>query len=227
MELRTRLTGLLIAVLGSLSLSGCAASPGMACASGNAIACARLGDESFKGGQEGANLEAAQSYFGKSCDRGFLPGCHGLGLVAREQKRLVDANRLLTDTCKRGYGPACTSAAELQRTRREPRLDVARGLYAQGCAQLDFEGCLQLAFLEEAGAGGPADPEGAQSHYRIALDYYRTLCQQGYGASCYRYAEFYARGWGIDTNDFQARRLMEKSCAFGHAPACEYDAGAR
>src|SRR5262245_10106575 len=117
MELKTGLTLLVILVLASVS--GCAASPSMACASGNPVACARLGDASFKGGQEGANLEAAQSYFGKSCDRGFLPGCHGLGLVARQQKRLGDATRLLTDTCKRGYGPACTSAGELHRTRRE------------------------------------------------------------------------------------------------------------
>ena len=73
----------------------------------------------------------------------------------------------------------------------------------------------------------PANPQSAKAHYEVAIDSYRSRCQQGYGASCYRYAEFFAKGWGTDTNEFQARRLMEKSCAFGHTPACEYDAGVR
>jgi TPR repeat protein len=191
------------------------------------MACAQMGDASFKGGAEGANLDAAQSYFGKSCERGFLPGCHGLGLVAREQKRFGDATRVLTDACKRGYGPACTAAGDLQRARNQKRPDVARALYAEACKRFDPEGCLQLARLEEAGEGGPADEEGAKQHYEIAIDHYRSVCQQGYGAACYRYAEFFANAWGTETNEYQVRRLMEKSCNLGHAPACTYNAAAR
>ncbi len=228
MTSEVRLTVFLVAVLGTLgSVSGCTSvSPGLACASGNALACARLGDRSFNGGQRGADLEAAQSYFGKSCERGFLPGCHGLGLVAREQERIGDAARVLGEACKRGYGPACTSAGDLQRTRNGTRPEVARSLYAMACEQLDADGCLQLAILEESGSGGPADPESARAHYALAIGAHRASCQAGYGISCYRYAEFFAKGWGIETNEFQVRRLMEKSCALGHAPACEYEASA-
>ena len=224
-----RRQGLVLLLAGLLAtLSGCAAlPPDMDCASGNPVACARVGDQRFNGGRDGADLEEAQSYFGKSCERGFLPGCHGLGLVAREQKRFGEATRLLTDTCKRGYGPACTSAGDLQRTRNEKRPEVARALYGAACEQLDAEGCLQLALLEESGTGGASDPEGAKAHFEMAIDHYRSRCQQGYGVSCYRYAEFFAKGWGTETNGFQVRRLMEKSCAFGHAPACEYSIGER
>jgi TPR repeat protein len=215
----------ILAVLIPAVLSGCAGS--IECASGNALACARLGDASYRGGQEGADLDAAQGYFDRSCQKDFLPGCHGLGLVARAQQRLGDATRLLTDACKRGYGPSCTSAGDLQRARTPKQPELAAKLYESGCQLLDAEGCLQLAFLEEAGIDGTPDPERARSHYEIALTFYRYRCQQGYGDACYRYAEFFAKGWGIDTNEFQARRLMEKSCAFGHAPGCEYNASAR
>lgn len=221
--------GCLTLFLGVLlgSVSGCSSvSPGFACASGNAVACARLGDRSFNGGQEGADLEAARGYFDRSCERGFLPGCHGLGLVARDQKRFGDAARVLGEACTRGYGPACTSAGDLQRARNEKRPEVARSLYARACEQRDADGCLQLAILEEAGTGGPADPESARVHYELALRAHRSSCQAGYALGCYRYAEFFAKGWGIETNEFQVRRLMEKSCALGYAPACAYDVSA-
>ncbi len=224
--MKTRFGRLLVAVLSGVS--GCmVGASDLACDSGDPLACARLGDQSFNGGREGADLEAAQSYFGKSCEGGFLPGCHGLGLVAREQKRFGDATRLLTATCTQGYAPACTSAGDLQRARDQERADVARTLYSRACEQLDAEGCLQLAFLEEAGTGGPADPESARAHYEIAFDHYRARCQQGYADGCYRYAEFFAGGWGVDANDFQVRRLMEKSCAMGYPPACDHEGDAR
>ena len=215
---------LFAAVLGSLS--GCAAvAPGAACAAGNGVACAHMGDQKFNGGREGADLDGARSYFERSCERDFLPGCHGLGRVAMAQRRYGDATRALTDACNRGYGPACTTAGDLQRTRNQKRPELALELYGTACERLDPDGCLQLARLEEAGVGGAA-PESAAAHYKYALDHYRSSCQQGYGASCYRYAEFFAEGWGIERNEFQVRRLMEKACAFGHAPACEYNANA-
>jgi hypothetical protein len=194
MSKRTALTLLLlVGVLGSVS-SCRSTSPDLACTSGDAFACARLGDQSFNGGQKGADLEAARAYFGRSCERGFLPGCHGLGLVAREQKRFGDAARLLAQACEQGYARACTSAGDLQRVRNQERPDVARSLYARACEQFDAEGCLQLAFLEEAGEGGTADPESARTHYEMAIDHYRSLCHAGYGVACYRYAEFEGLG---------------------------------
>ena len=139
----------------------------LACEGGSAFACEGLGAlmagiEPFE-----RDAEVSERLFEKACSGGSPRACallaFGMGHASDE------GMRLLRDSCRRGWGPACMDLAD----EIEPvDLRAAAELYEEGCVLASSWSCMRrgMTWSDELGLPGSRQEDEAEEKRRWALE---------------------------------------------------------
>lgn len=198
------------------------------CDAGYAQACEKLG-ERYRTGSHGLekSMDKALEYYNKLCDMGHGFMCFAIGASYWEGKELPQSTETAIDYFRRGCelnNPLACAAIqeirdkELRKKEQEQREEQRKQQLAQWetqCNKNDAEACFHLGNNFNSYKGD----------YQKANTLLAKSCELGYGEGCYKLAENYKQGNGVQKSDFEgnakkSNELMEKACNVGYAKAC-------
>jgi TPR repeat protein len=180
------------------------------CRAGHAGSCNAMGIAVFP------PAAAAEAALSSSCELGYAPGCHHLG-IAKQMRADVEADEeavtAFSTGCRLGWAPACTRLGMMRRRGHiAPGAMSAKSAFQRGCEGGDLAGCFELGMLMRAQGGG--DP-------KVGLKFLEGACQQGHTPSC---AEVGAVRLREPSQDAEQRKAalgeLRGACEAGGHRAC-------
>ena len=155
--------------------------------------CARLFDigQLYFGGKLIAKDDSrAAKIFDESCEGGYLPACHSLG-VAMEQglgceKNLPKAVALYRKSCEGKFMPGCSNLGTLYDEGEGLTVDKQRAaeLYKIACDAELAQGCFNLGLLLFSG-------EGVKKDVARARELFTKLCATGEDRGCVALSQYF------------------------------------
>ena len=164
-----------------------------ACASGDVSDSGCFGAGMMHAAKRPEDLARAVTFFERSCDGGYAPGCTQLG----------NAYTAATD-------PAVP-------------WDPQRALvaYQRGCSAGDAGACTIVAKTLEGAADIPESVVArVPRDLKRAASLYQKACDLGAMPACRRLAEMYEGGLGVRKDAARAARLYSRACEGGVTDAC-------
>lgn len=195
------------------------------CEAGEAYGCEMLSQIYLQGEGAAPARSDVPALFRRLCDAEWRGG------MACSTYALMLARGMTSDTgghgplryyrlgCRKGLGPACNMiAADYVRSGIAESIEIAAGLYEQGCRRGDQAACTALAdvtFEHRMGSG----------FFALATSLYRAACEAGYGDGCLGLGNLARKGATEAGLPGEAPDLFAAGCNMGSGQSC-YAAGA-
>jgi uncharacterized protein len=166
---------------------------GAACDGGDVSNSGCFGAGMMHAAKRPEDLARAVTFYERSCDGGYAPGCTQLG-----------------NAYTSGLDPAVPW---------DPQRALAA--YERACSAGDPGGCTIVAKTLE-GAGDIPESVGARvpRDLKRAASLYQKACDMGAMPDCLRLAEMYEGGLGVRKDAARATRLYARACEGGVTDAC-------
>ena len=206
------------------------------CAQSVMEACVKAADLLIAGGYIPQDLDRAEVLYKKACEKDFISGCVGLGLIYASDQRRDEkkARAFFGGACDRKNGEGCYFLADMEMTpvraelaRRQKagkqatakamdantsaKLDAAIELYKKSCALWFATGCLALVEIYSLEVVGRVDEKKARRYTVVA-------CEHGSSLACRSLGKQHDR----EKQYSDAFPFFEKACEFGDPKGCLY-----
>jgi TPR repeat protein len=188
-----------------------------ACAGGDGVSCGNLGAV-YAVGKGGVAKDDAKALatWKKGCELRSGHACMSIGNRYREGRGVARDLRVATGylekSCTLGSPDGCLYMGTLLEDAGTDTPARVRQLYERGCKLGSAWACLAAHRTGSTVSNPEAEAKMVQSE--------RTLCNDGYHASCNNLGLAYELGVGVARDLAQAKRFRVRACDAGYALAC-------
>ena len=185
-----------------------------ACDAGSAKGCLGYGAMLMAGRGGNKDVGEGVTYFKKSCDGGFLPGCSMLAaadLAGAPGHSPAEGRALADQTCKKGESSGCVIYARALYDGSGGNSDTAAALaYFQANCAKAMDAC--VGNFDLAGIDQYSGP--------VARDFIGAACSAGRAYSCTDLGAMMRDGRSGAVDAAQARVEFDKACQLGDGGGC-------